>query len=95
MQIIKGEIFKKNLQTVLRFIAIDSKPRASKFNTQLSQKISGLPNMPYKSRKSLYYEDENVRDFVFKGYTIPYLIDQSNNIIVVLDIFKWGYRDEC
>lgn len=45
--------------------------------------------MPYKYRKSFYYDDINVRDMIFKGYTIPYLIDEKNNKIVLLDIFKW------
>jgi len=30
----------------------------------------------------------HVRDYIFKGYTIPYLIDEENVVIVVLDIFK-------
>jgi len=31
--------------------------------------------MPYKHRKSIYYDDENIRDLVFKGYTIVYMIE--------------------
>ncbi|UCN01581.1 hypothetical protein LCX93_11680 [Sulfurimonas sp. SWIR-19] len=46
-------------------------------------------NFPYKSRKFLYHDDENIRDYIFKGYTIPYLIDNNKNKIVLLDIFKW------
>jgi len=48
--------------------------------------------MPYKYRKSYYYDDENIRDFIFKGYTIPYLIDKQKDLLVVLDIFKYKYR---
>ena len=32
----------------------------------------------------------NVRDLVFKGYTVPYIID--NETIVIIDIFKWENR---
>lgn len=45
-----------------------------------------LPHFPYKCRKSLYADDENIRDFIFKGYTIPYIIEDE--AIVVLTIFK-------
>ncbi len=45
--------------------------------------------MPYKYRESFYYVNQNIRDMVFKGYTVPYLIDNDNNQIVILDIFKW------
>ncbi|MGM0533206.1 MAG: type II toxin-antitoxin system RelE/ParE family toxin, partial [Campylobacterota bacterium] len=46
-------------------------------------------NMPYKFRQSYYYDSLNIRDFIFKGYTIPYLIDEDKGVIVLLDIFKW------
>lgn len=45
--------------------------------------------MPYKFRKSIYFDDENIRDYIFKGYTIPYSINEDNNEIVLLDIIKW------
>jgi len=48
--------------------------------------------MPYRFRQSQYYENPNVRDLIFKGYTIPYLIDNDNEKLVVLDIFKWSQR---
>ena len=65
-----------------------------KFNIQLSKKISNIPNMPLKFRQSSYYEDEKIRDLVFKGYTIPYLVDIDKNVIIILDIFKWSYKKQ-
>jgi plasmid stabilization system protein ParE len=93
MKIIKDEFFKTNLQEVLRYISIDGKNRAVRFNKELYKRINNLSNMPYKFRKSYYYEDDNVRDFIFKGYTIPYLVDEVNSFIVLLDIFKYSHRD--
>lgn len=92
MQIIKDELFKENLQVVLKYIAQDSKTKASKFNKQLSVQVNKLDNMPFKFRQSNYYDDNNIRDFIFKGYTIPYLVDEEKELIVVLDIFKYSYR---
>ncbi len=45
--------------------------------------------MPFKFRKSFYFEDENVRDMIFKGYTLPYLVNIQKDTFVLLDIFKW------
>lgn len=92
MQIIKDELFKENLQVVLKYIAQDSKTKASKFNKQLSVQVNKLDNMPFKFRQSNYYDDNNIRDFIFKGYTIPYLVDEEKELIVVLDIFKYSFR---
>jgi plasmid stabilization system protein ParE len=92
LKIIKDEIFTHNFQDILRFIAQDSKVRAIEFNKTLFKKINDLPNNPYKFRQSFYYDNTHVRDFIYKGYTLPYLIDKTNNLIILLDIFKWSDR---
>ena len=92
MNIIQDEFFTNNLKDILRFIAQDSKQRAQDFNASLLKKLKMLPTHPYKFKKSFYYDSIHVRDFVFKGYTIPYLIDETKHMIVLLDIFKWSER---
>ncbi len=92
MNIIQDDFFTNNLKDILRFIAEDSKQRAQDFNASLLKKLKMLPMHPYKFRKSFYHESIHVRDFVFKGYTIPYLIDEAKQAIVLLDIFKWSER---
>ena len=92
MTIVKDEAFTTSLKSILRYIAKDGKARAGNFYSQLFASINTIPDMPYKYRKSLYRDDENVRDMVFKGYTIPYKVDIENQKIVLLDIFKWVER---
>jgi len=85
----KDEHFKKQLRKVYDFISFDSKYYAKKFNKNLQQKVEALPHMPYKFRQSIYFDDEQIRDLIYKGYTIPYLIDEENKIIVLLGIIKY------
>jgi hypothetical protein len=33
-------------------------------------------------RISIYFEEENIRDLMHKGYTIPYEVDLENEIIL-------------
>ncbi len=89
MEIIKRDEFLIALEHILDFIAKDGVNYAIKFNRKLEKALNSIPNFPYKSRKSFYHDDENVRDYIFKGYTIPYFIDIKTNKIVLLDIFKW------
>jgi plasmid stabilization system protein ParE len=70
MQIIREEAYLFSLETILDFIAKDSVNKAFNFLSGLDNKINNLANMPYKYRKSLYYKDKNIRDLIFKGYTI-------------------------
>lgn len=44
--------------------------------------------MPYKFRQSNSFEDENIRDFIFKGYIIPYKINTQKDKIIILGIYK-------
>jgi len=85
-------LFRGGLEEILFYIAKDSKNRAKQFNHALFEGINNLENFPYKFRKSKYYTDDSVRDYIFMGYTIPYLIDEENEVIVILDIFKWVER---
>ncbi len=89
MRIITKPLFKSGLKDILTYIGYDSKVRAKQFNKNLFVGINSLDNFPYKFRQSIHFNDENIRDYVFKGYTIPYLIDEENDMIVILDIFKW------
>ena len=89
MQIIRDSNYISNLDGILDFIAKDSYNKAVDFLNKLDHKINSIPAMPYKSRQSLYYQNDDIRDLIFKGYTISYLIDSDKNQIVVLDIFKW------
>lgn len=89
MQIIEKNSFTEILDNILRYIAEDSLNRAFDFNDHLKEKIDNIPHMPYKYRKSIHHNNENIRDMIFKGYTISYLIDNKNNQIILLDIFKW------
>lgn len=68
------ESFLKRFETQLRFIANDSPKNAQKFKNELLQQINSLRLYPLKCRKSIYFDDDSVRDLVHKGYTIVYRI---------------------
>ena len=92
MIIKKSKKFENSLESIVLYIAKDSKNRALFFQRKLNKILNDLSHMPYKHRKSYYYNDKDIRDLIFKGYTIPYMVDNENNQIIILDIFKWTDR---
>jgi len=92
VQIVKSPTYNVQLIKRLKTIASDSPNNARKFKKTLDEHIYNLDYMPYKFRKSYHYDDENIRDLIVQGYTIPYMIDEENQKIIVLDIFKWENR---
>lgn len=78
--------FERELKTIFDFIAKDSLNRAREFRNELIAKIERTAQTPFICRKSINFNDESIRDLIFKGYVIPYLID--NEVIYVLGIYK-------
>ncbi|EEP3708045.1 type II toxin-antitoxin system RelE/ParE family toxin [Campylobacter jejuni] len=93
MQIIQTYRFLLDLEKIADFISLDSIKQANLFLDNLEKSIENIPFMPYKNRKSLSFDNENIRDLIFKGYVIPYLIDKSKNEIVILGIYKSNLWD--
>ncbi len=86
MQIKQQELFKRQFKIIFENIAKDKFMAAKRFKKELFGKIKDVPNMPYKYRKSYYYDDESVRDMTFKGYTVIYKI--YDNHIKIAEIFN-------
>ena len=46
-----------------------------------------LPNFPFKFRKSEYFDNEKIRDMIYKGYTVIYRVNEVENSIDIVRIF--------
>ena len=88
MQIKLDKKFEINFNSILEYIAKDKLSASKKFRKDLFEQIKNLPHFPYKFKKSLYFENKNIRDMTFKKYTIIYEVDLNNNTIIILNIFN-------
>jgi len=89
MKIEKSQDYLDSLKDVLVHIAKDSKQASGDFLKNTNIKIRDLTYFPYKYRKSIYFNDVDTRDLIYKGYTIPYEVDVENNTIVIIGITKY------
>jgi len=89
MQIVRTQRYLNSLENTMRYIACDSKTKALAFRRELDKHIALLEDFPYKFRRSIYFDDEQIRDLIFKGYTIPYRVDEANDRIVILGMKKY------
>lgn len=81
-------LFEEKLDSLLDIIVADKPQSALAFLSEFEKKCEAICHNPMLYRVSYYGEDETIRDFIFKGYTIPYKIDLDDKSIVLLSIFK-------
>ena len=86
MKIIETKSYKEQLKKITLNIKKDKPSAAVKFAKELKKQINDIAYMPKKYRKSFYFTNENIRDMIFKGYTIIYEI--VDNTIEVQMIFN-------
>ena len=77
--------FNRELKTVFDFIAKDSPSRARDFRDKVIAKLQAISDSPLMYRKSASFDDESIRDLIFKSYVIPYAIEAD--VIYVLGIY--------
>jgi hypothetical protein len=73
---------------ILDYIAKDKIGASADFALGLEKKISALPDFPYKFRKSLYFDSNDIRDMIYKAYTVVYEINRDSDTLEVLQIFN-------
>ncbi|MDD3467063.1 MAG: type II toxin-antitoxin system RelE/ParE family toxin [Campylobacterales bacterium] len=88
MTIIQDERFRVELKAILAFIAKDKISAAKKFNLTVQNKMNGLLNSPRKYKKLQPLDNDNIRVLIVDGYSIPYFIDDIQENIIILGIFK-------
>ena len=87
MRINRSPRYKNNLFQILDYIAQDKFSASKNFLNELDKLINNLPNFPFKFRKSEYFDDENIRDMFYKGYTVIYRVNEIENTIDIVRIF--------
>ncbi|MDY0315470.1 MAG: type II toxin-antitoxin system RelE/ParE family toxin [Bacteroidales bacterium] len=93
MKIRFEESFIDSLALKLEYIAKDKPLAARKFKDELIASCKDIIHMPYKHRKSIYHDDGNIRDLIFKGYTIIYMIeDELISIFALIHQEKYNYN---
>jgi mRNA-degrading endonuclease RelE of RelBE toxin-antitoxin system len=73
----------------VRYIARDKPFAVKKFKVDLIQHLKKDLQFPYNFKKSIYFEDESIRDYVFKGYTIVYRIHNEQEIVEIFEFIKY------
>lgn len=81
MKVVYKKSFQSRLKEHIDFIASDNLKAAKKLKNQLLRKTQSIPNNPHLFRQSIYFDDPQIRDCVFKSCTIVFKIEPSRIIV--------------
>jgi plasmid stabilization system protein ParE len=81
--------FRDKLNAQVDYIAKDKPTAARKFKNDLISKIKEIPDMPFKNRRSIFFDRDDIRDLVFKGYVTVYRVNQELQEIEVFGFTKY------
>jgi plasmid stabilization system protein ParE len=88
MRIKFQEEFLFELNNQIHYISKDKPVAARKFKSDLLRNIKKDLKNPLQFKKSIYYNDENIRDYVFKGYVSVYEVDNEQQVVSVFGFIK-------
>jgi plasmid stabilization system protein ParE len=96
MKVSFTEDFMLQLKEQIKYIAKDKPIAARKFKKDLLKNIKKdlLKNIkkdlvnPFYFKKSIYFDEEKYRDYVFKGYTAIIRIESELEIVYIIGFLK-------
>ncbi len=81
--------FRDKLNEQVEYIAKDKPGAARKFKTDVLKRIKEIPSMPFACRRSIFFDREDIRDLIYKGYIIVYKVDETEGVIIVFGFTKY------
>jgi plasmid stabilization system protein ParE len=84
--------FADKLNDQMAYIAKDKPGAARKFKSDILKRIREISDMPYANRKSIFFDRDDIRDLIFKGYIVVDKVDAEEGIITIFGFTK--YKDD-
>ena len=81
-------IFYIQLKEIVVYIAKDKPLASKKFKKDLNVAAKKDLQFPYNYKQSIYSKNPDYRDYVHKGYTITYQINNEKQFVIILGIIK-------
>lgn len=88
MKIVSSQLYVDQLKSIILEDFKGDIPAARSFKLYLDTIILNMPTKLKKYKKSIYFDDENIKDIEHHGFTIPFYYDSINDTYVVLGIIS-------
>jgi len=87
MNILTTGLYEEQLKSILSPYLKSDYKGVKDFKLYLDTIIVNIHTKSSKYKKSIYFDDENIKDIEHQGYTIPFLINEETEEYVILGIY--------
>jgi hypothetical protein len=88
VNILCTETFEKQLKALLEEYAAEDFSAAKNYKMYLDTVILNMPTKVKKFKKSIYFDDENIKDIEHQGHIIPFYIDEQTDTYLIMGIVR-------
>lgn len=86
MTVINTTLYEQQLKDILAPMADDDIEVARNFKLYLDTIVLNAPTKEAKYKRSIYFDDDDIKDIEHDGYTIPFFVDRDRGTLLVLGI---------
>jgi len=88
MKILCSQTFENQLIELFGDYSQEEFEAIKNFKLYLDTVILNMPTKVQKFKKSIYFDDENIKDIEHQGLIIPFYIDEETDSYLILGIVK-------
>ena len=86
MNILTTQLFEEQLKEILKNFIQEDKEATKKFKLYLDTIIINIPTKAQKYKKSIYFDNDNIKDIPHEGFIIIFYIDKETDNYLILSI---------
>jgi hypothetical protein len=86
MNVLSSALYREQLKEAIDLVKKQNSADLSSFELYLDTIIVNMHTKVKKYKKSIYFDDENIKDIQNQGFTIPFYIDDATNQYILLGI---------
>lgn len=88
MNILCTELYETQLKSILQKFAEEDFNATKSFKLYLDTIIINIPTKAHKYKKSIYFDDEDIKDIPHENFTVIFFMDKMNNDFLILSIVE-------
>jgi len=86
MKIVTTKLFEQQLEKILELIIEQDATAAKNFKSYLDTIILNIPSKEKKYKKSLYFDNDNIKDVYFQGCVVVFHVDKERDEYLIMGI---------